>query len=67
MSEFKKDDNEIGALWEKTSAKGTYMTGTVAGQPVVVFKNQKRTDKAPDWRVMKPKPREPKPEDDAPW
>jgi uncharacterized protein (DUF736 family) len=59
MAEQKQDESEIGALWEKASAKGTYFTGTVNGERVVVFKNTaKKSDKAPDWRVLKAKPRE---------
>lgn len=58
MSE--RDPNERGALWEKTSAKGTYFTGTIDGQPCVVFKNtnKKEGSKAPDWRVLKPTPKD---------
>lgn len=53
-----QDPDEIGALWEKSSAKGVYFTGTINGQRVVVFKNgNKRSEKAPDWRVLKSKPR----------
>lgn len=54
-----EDPNEIGVLWEKTGSKGPYFTGTIDGQRVVVFKNgHKRSDKAPDWRVLRAKPRE---------
>lgn len=54
MSE--RDPNELGALWEKTGKKGTYFTGKIGDQPVVVFKNgnKKEGSNAPDWRVMKP-------------
>lgn len=53
------DPNEIVALWLKTSSRGEYMTGTINGQPVVVFRNDRKADgsKAPDWRVLKPKPK----------
>jgi hypothetical protein len=53
---FEKDENEIGVLWEKTGAKGTYFTGKIGEQPVVIFKNgnKKEGSKAPDWRVLKP-------------
>lgn len=59
MADFEKDPNELGALWIKSSARGEYMTGTINGQPVVVFRNDRKADgsKAPDWRVMKPKPK----------
>lgn len=57
MSE--RNPDEIGALWEKTSAKGDYMTGTINGDRVVLFRNtRKANEKAPDWRVMKSKPKE---------
>lgn len=55
---FEKDPNEIGALWEKSSAKGPYMTGTINGERVVIFKNgNKRGEKSPDWRVLKSQPK----------
>ncbi len=58
MSE--KDPNELGALWEKTSGRGVYMTGQINGEPVVVFRNDRREEgsKQPHWRVMKPKPKD---------
>lgn len=54
MSE--RDPNELGALWEKQGRKGTYFTGKIGDQPVVVFRNQhkKEGSKAPDWKVLKP-------------
>lgn len=53
------DPNELGALWVKHSAKGEYMTGTINGVKVVVFRNNnKREDRHPDWRVLKSQPRE---------
>lgn len=54
-----KNVNERGALWEKTSARGVYMTGLIDGQAVVVFKNDKKTpgSKQPDWRVLKSEPK----------
>ncbi len=64
MSEH--DQNELGCLWEKTSGRGTYMTGTINGQPVVVFRNDRKAagSKAPDWRVLRPKARTAAPADD---
>ena len=55
-----QNPDELGALWIKTSAKGEYMTGTIGGVAVVVFRNTKKADgsKQPDWRVLKSKPRE---------
>lgn len=62
-----QNPDELGALWEKSGGKGPYMTGTILGQRVVLFKNgNKNSDKSPDWRVMKAKPREPQPDDDGP-
>lgn len=57
---FQKDENEIGSLWEQSSPKGPYMTGTINGERVVLFRNGNKRDgsKAPDWRVLKSKPRE---------
>ncbi len=64
MADFKaQNPDELGALWEKSSAKGPYMTGTINGVKVVVFKNgNKRSDQQPDWRVMRSKPREDAPQ-----
>ena len=54
--------DELGALWEKSSAKGPYMTGTISGVKVVVFKNgHKSSEKSPDWRVLRSRPRDPQP------
>lgn len=57
MSE--RDPNEIGALWEKQGVKGTYFTGKIGEQPVVIFKNghKREGSNAPDWRVLKPQAR----------
>ncbi len=57
MPQFEKDPNEIGVLWNKTSAKGEYMSGVINGQPVVVFKIKSASDRAPDWQVLKAKPK----------
>lgn len=53
-----KNPDEIGALWIKTGARGDYMTGTINGEPVVLFKNDRKTGKQPDWRVLKSKPKD---------
>lgn len=55
MAERRED--EVGALWIKEGQRGDYMTGTINGQPVVCFKNDRKTGKQPDWRVLKAKPR----------
>ena len=63
-----KNPDEIGALWVKSSGKGDYMTGTVNGVGVVCFKNTSDNPKAPQWRVLKSRPKaeaaQPTPEDD---
>lgn len=61
-----RNPDEVGALWVKSSAKGEYMTGTINGQRVVVFKAHKSSEKAPDWRVLKAKPREDREGETAP-
>jgi predicted Rdx family selenoprotein len=60
MAEQAKNPDELGALWLKTGAKGDYMTGTINGVAVVVFKNERKVEGSnqPDWRVLKSKPRE---------
>lgn len=58
MADGQRNPDELGALWIKTSSRGEYMTGTINGQAVVVFKNDRKTGNQPDWRVMKSKPKE---------
>jgi hypothetical protein len=58
MPEFTRDPDELGALWEKTGAKGAYMTGTINGVGVVVFRTKfDPGGKAPQWRVLKARPK----------
>lgn len=54
-----KDQNEIGALWEKKSAGGAkYFSGTIDGKKVVVFANRhKQNERHPDWKVLISQPR----------
>jgi uncharacterized protein (DUF736 family) len=62
---FEKDPSELGALWVKSSARGGYMTGTINGVQVVCWQNTKKSsEKAPDWRVMKSKPKGAKTDDE---
>jgi hypothetical protein len=60
VSEPIKNEDELGALWEKTGSSGAYMTGEISGVKVVVFRNTRAENnpKAPQWRVLKSKPRE---------
>lgn len=57
-----RNDQELGALWLRTSAKGDYMTGTIKIDgteiQVVCFRNKSDNAKAPTWRVLKSKPRD---------
>jgi len=55
---FVKNPDELGALWVKQGARGEYMTGTIDGVKVVVFRADKKSDKSPDWRVLRSKPRD---------
>jgi hypothetical protein len=55
---YQRDESEIGSLWIKEGQKGDYMTGEILGQRVVCFRANKRSDKAPDWRVLKSRPRD---------
>ncbi len=51
---------KLGALWQKSSARGDYFTGTVNGVKVVVFRNgYKQEEKHPDWIVYESKPKDP--------
>ena len=54
----RKDPNEIGALWTKQTKHGNdYYTGMVNSQRIVIFKNtKKRSEKSPDWRILKSEP-----------
>lgn len=60
---FEKDPNEIGCLWQRSGAKGAYMTGEIAGQQVVIFPITSTNPKAPNWRVLKSVPQDRKPHD----
>jgi uncharacterized protein (DUF736 family) len=56
---FEKDPNEIGALWMKSGRKGDYMTGVIEGiGAVVLFPVKSTSPKAPQWRVLKSKPKD---------
>ena len=59
---YEKDPNEIGALWIKqTRGGGEMLSGklTIDGveHAIVAFRNDRKTGKAPDWRVLKSVPR----------
>lgn len=57
MSEYAKNPDELGALWEKEGARGKYMTGEISGIKVVIFPVEKKSDRSPSWRVLKSKPK----------
>ncbi len=66
MAEFKKQDGEIGVLWNRESARGPFFAGIVNGENVVVFQNKnKKSPKAPDWTILKSKPKD-APQEEAP-
>lgn len=50
--------NKIGALWLKTSKKGTkFMSGKIGEQRVVVFKvKEKKSEKHPDYEIFESEP-----------
>ena len=62
-------DEKVGALWSKSSARGEYFTGNLelskdqirelmqgdGKLSIVVFRNDKKTGKQPDWRILKAK------------
>lgn len=56
------DNRELGALWVnvKQSDGSKYLTGTINGEKVIVFKNKYKdeNEKAPDFRVYKQQPQE---------
>ncbi len=51
MAGFEK----IGALWLKDGKKGKFMSGTIGGKSVLIFKNSRKQagDKFPDYEVFK--------------
>lgn len=68
------EQRPIGALWLKTSKKGTkFMSGKIDGiGDVVVFKNTSKEagDKKPDYKILKSQPRpsaQPVNDDDSPF
>lgn len=68
---YEKNPDELGAAWEKTGAKGAYMTGHIeidgTKHAIVLFKNgNKASEKAPDWRILRSKPKAAAPADE-PW
>ena len=60
---YERDPNELGVLWEKSGRNGPWFSGSleIDGQkvPIVVFRNgNKRSEKAPDWRILKAQKRD---------
>lgn len=56
MSKLEK----LGALWLRTSAKGTkFMSGKIGDQRIVVFKvKEKKSENYPDYEIFKSEPME---------
>lgn len=77
MNEKSKREDEIGALWHKTSHNGTkYMDGKVNGESVVAFFNlpeNKKNPREPDLRIKRSRkqqqftPPPPRDDEDMPW
>jgi len=65
MSEYVKNEDELGGLWIKTGQRGEYMTGTIDGKKVVCFRVDKKNERQPDWRVLKSKPKDITPTEDS--
>ena len=59
MPEYQRSDDEIGVLWTKQGGHGEYLSGKIHDVAVVVFRNTKKQpgSKAPDWTVLKARPR----------
>jgi hypothetical protein len=55
------DPNEIGFLYAKTNDRGTWFSGKINGESVVVFANRKTKDTQPDYRVLKAQKKEDRP------
>jgi hypothetical protein len=65
----RRNADELGALWNKLSAQDkAYMTGHLkltcphcgaeVEQPLVVFREgEKKNERQPDWRILRPKAR----------
>lgn len=56
-------DDSMGALWIKDGKNGKYMSGVVeidgVKHNIVVFKNNyKERENQPDYRILKPKPKD---------
>ena len=60
-TEFKKNNDNIGALWIKKTSKATFLSGIIEDEEgnktrIVVFKNKfKEKDIQPDYRILKAK------------
>lgn len=57
-----RNPDELGALWQKTGKKGAWFSGTITinGEkiPIVVFPNNyKESDKHPDWKILRSRPK----------
>ena len=63
MDREQKREEELGALWRKQSERGEYFTGSVTVDGVkvdlVVFPNgYKKSEKQPDFRILKARARD---------
>jgi hypothetical protein len=52
-------EDELGALWQRTSGGGVeYFSGKIGDQDVVIFKNKSDNPKAPSHIVYRSQPRQ---------
>ena len=60
-TEFKKNDDNMGALWIKKTSKASFLSGVIEDEEgnktrIVVFKNKfKEKENQPDYRILKAK------------
>jgi hypothetical protein len=50
---YTPDPNELGYLYEKTNDRGTWLSGKIHGEAIVVFKHRKTKDTQPDWKIFR--------------
>jgi len=57
---MEQENRKIGALWHKSGSRGDFMSGELIINeqkvPIVVFKRDKRSEKEPDWDILKSLP-----------
>lgn len=51
-------EREIGSLWAKEGKGGTFYTGVINGERVVMFKQKQSNDRQPVFKILKEKERD---------